>query len=91
MEKLAIKEAMRSVTHMGTSKIIVRSDSQVTIKTIHGQSPVWKLIENLIEDTRSLVRNSRNIIFCYYNRKLNMLTDILEKKGTSLYASLLLY
>lgn len=74
-ETMDMTQAIWSAMHMENSRIIVKSDPQVTINVIRCQSLVPGLIRNLMEEIYSLTRHFENIIFCSYNRKANTITN----------------
>lgn len=52
----------------------------VTVKAINGEINPPRLIRNIVEDIKILVKAVRNVKFVYSSRSINMLVDMLGKK-----------
>lgn len=61
-ETLTLKKIIGSTINTETFRIIVESDSQVTVQVILGLSPASKLIRNLAKDIWSLAYNLKYVV-----------------------------
>lgn len=80
-----IRNVIKSVMRMEILKVTVESNSQGTINTICAQSSVLKLIQDLVKDVCSLIKNIKDITFRCCNKKINMLVYKSTKKGILIY------
>lgn len=73
-EALAIREDFVGAIQKQMEQIIIESDSPITVKAINENPP--KLIENIVEDCKTLPKTVKNIKFVY-----NWSTNMSVKKG----------
>lgn len=87
-EALAIKEAIKTTILLRISKVIVESDSQISISSILGRTQAPKQIRNLIEDIKYLGNDLREIDCLYCNRIVNRPTDSPVKRLISVVSQI---
>lgn len=81
MPRTFIREAIKTVLQLGMPKIIVKTDSHITIKSILGQIPVPTHIRYLVEDINVHINAFEDIQFFIVLKIVNRLAYRLAKKA----------
>lgn len=68
-ETITIRKALKETIKMGTSKVVLESNSQIAIISITGSRFTPKLMRNLIEDIKNQAKCINSIQLACYNRK----------------------